>query len=575
MWRLAPSGFDAHGNPIFKEWQKLLTDPVFDGPRGQARPTPIHGGNELADQFISDWCQADGSAADGFYVQARGRQELQRQRRRAAQDLPLRPRRQRRLPARSGAPAAPRCKRLAKPGEMYGAMRIQPADQRAAQRRRPVALRRAALHRGRPVRGHRSSPTAGGSGPTTPGLYPQPGEFFAGIVFPNTANGQDLLRDGQVHADALRGRGLVAEGEPGAAADDRAEDRDDRRRRRSPRRRRSRSACAAARARRRLARFAPALGGAVLDGSLDRLGVVRAGTLRRPTRTRRSRCAASTIPSTSTCAGTPGCRRSSTPKPLPPLERIFTHDQLADTLSFYFQGDANAKPGGPPEGRPGDVRFVFGVFKDGEHGRARGRRHVPAVARPGEAVAAGLPHAGRQAAFAHVGAGGGGASSCHALDADGKGFVLVAAIPRARHPALPQPFAGGLRTLVNFEATFGGHNKFWWANSDGSASRETYDEPTEARLYPGSWAPAQFQGTRGRRASSATGWSAARSAAPARRSSTGTPTARCPAPTRTGRRPCANSAKPPTYPPDDGKVDPEGELQRRDDPRLLARSEVR
>jgi hypothetical protein len=47
--------------------------------------------------------------------------------------------------------------------------------------------------------------------------------------------------------------------------------------------------------------------------------------------------------------------------------------------------------------------------------------------------------------------------------------------------------------MVNFEATFSGHNKFWWANRDGSASRETYDEPTEARLYPGSWAPAQFQ----------------------------------------------------------------------------------
>ena len=30
------------------------------------------------------------------------------------------------------------------------------------------------------------------------------------------------------------------------------------------------------------------------------------------------------------------------------------------------------------------------------------------------------------------------------------------------------------------------------ANSDGSASRETYDEPTEARIYAGSWAPIQF-----------------------------------------------------------------------------------
>jgi len=48
--------------------------------------------------------------------------------------------------------------------------------------------------------------------------------------------------------------------------------------------------------------------------------------------------------------------------------------------------------------------------------------------------------------------------------------------------------------MIDFEATFAGHNKFWWANADGSASRETYDEPTEARLYPTAWAPLQFQG---------------------------------------------------------------------------------
>jgi hypothetical protein len=48
--------------------------------------------------------------------------------------------------------------------------------------------------------------------------------------------------------------------------------------------------------------------------------------------------------------------------------------------------------------------------------------------------------------------------------------------------------------MVDFEATLGGHDKFWWANSDGSASSMTYDEPTEARFYPGAWAPAGFQG---------------------------------------------------------------------------------
>jgi len=51
--------------------------------------------------------------------------------------------------------------------------------------------------------------------------------------------------------------------------------------------------------------------------------------------------------------------------------------------------------------------------------------------------------------------------------------------------------------MVNFDANLGGHDRFWWANSDGSASTETYDEPSEARLYPGSWAPARFEGVGG------------------------------------------------------------------------------
>ncbi|HSI36942.1 MAG TPA: hypothetical protein VK986_25370, partial [Tepidisphaeraceae bacterium] len=85
-----------------------------------------------------------------------------------------------------------------------------------------------------------------------------------------------------------------------------------------------------------------------------------------------------------------------------------------------------------------------------------------------------------------------GVSVGHAIDADGKGFVIAASIPRAALPALKTPFGPDLRTMVNFDANLGGHDRFWWANRDGSANRETYDEPSEARLYPGSWAPAQF-----------------------------------------------------------------------------------
>ena len=70
-WRLAPSSFDSHGNPVFGPWQKLLTDPVFVA-RTEGKADAVHGGNELAEKFSSDWMQVDGSLTDGFYVQARG-----------------------------------------------------------------------------------------------------------------------------------------------------------------------------------------------------------------------------------------------------------------------------------------------------------------------------------------------------------------------------------------------------------------------------------------------------------------------------------------------------------------------
>jgi len=46
--------------------------------------------------------------------------------------------------------------------------------------------------------------------------------------------------------------------------------------------------------------------------------------------------------------------------------------------------------------------------------------------------------------------------------------------------------------LVNFDANIGGMDRFWWANSDGSANTEAYDEPSAALLCPGSWTPARF-----------------------------------------------------------------------------------
>ena len=88
VWRLAPAGADSHGNPVYKEWTKLLTDPVFAA-RAAGTADTLHGGNELAETYTSDWMGADGSMADGLYVQARGGRNFQRQRRRAAPDQPV------------------------------------------------------------------------------------------------------------------------------------------------------------------------------------------------------------------------------------------------------------------------------------------------------------------------------------------------------------------------------------------------------------------------------------------------------------------------------------------------------
>jgi hypothetical protein len=180
------------------------------------------------------------------------------------------------------------------------------------------------------------------------------------------------------------------------------------------------------------------------------------------------------------------------PKELQPIERMFTHDRLADTLSFYIQGDPAAASGGPPEGRSGDARLVFGIFKDGDKVRPVALGMYPHWDGPSTARPQTYATPTGKAAFEHV-APLSGADLAWFRDIDSQGFVLLAGIPRKAIPSIPE-FSDKLRTMVNFEATFGGHNKFWWANRDGSASRETYDEPTEARLYPGSWAPAEFQG---------------------------------------------------------------------------------
>jgi hypothetical protein len=484
VWRAAPSGFDAHGNPVFERWEKVLTDPVFTA-RAENRADALHGGNELDDRFSSDWMQVDGLPGEGYYVQARGGRSFtanfgaQHKISRYVPDGKNGFRLKWRV-GRSAMRAAP------ERGELEGAMRIfKPINGLLSvidQSRSGVALYTdEGLYVDTlfpPVR-------------VRAGLYHQPGEFFAGTVYANAQNGKIYYatgkytpflyeiegwsaRENPVRPLAL-GRRLVSIGvaqiaDPPEIA----------------------LALRGGAGVARLARFAPALGGVALDGSPagweSAPAAIFSSSKEKTVEVRTLYTPDALLLRWHVRAG--GVFK---PAPLPAApERIWTHNQEADTVGFYIQGDPGAPAKGPDIGRPGDARFVFGIFNDA------GKPRVAALGMyPHYPLAGASPQVYRtpvgEAAFAHV-AEISGVKTGHAIDADGRGFVIAASIPRAALPALKTPFGADLKTLVNFDANLGGHDRFWWADTDGSANRETYDEPSEARLYPGSWAPARFQG---------------------------------------------------------------------------------
>jgi len=171
------------------------------------------------------------------------------------------------------------------------------------------------------------------------------------------------------------------------------------------------------------------------------------------------------------------------------LVRLFTHERGADAVSFYLQSDPEAAPGGD-DGRPGDVRVVMAVVKEGKALRpaavgmyttwtGAGANPVTYASPTGKAV------------FAHVGSVE-RAKLGHEIDADGKGFVLAAGLPRTALGVKP-PFGDGFRTAADFSATFGGRTAVWWVNAGGRNVSLTTDEPSEARLYPGAYAQARFE----------------------------------------------------------------------------------
>ncbi len=479
-WRLPMTRLDARGIPEFGPWQKLFSDPVFAA-IAAGKATALYGANELTDRYTSDWAQLDGTPDQGFWITARGGRNFSANH--AAQEkvcayVP---------DGKGGMRLRWRVGRAAvtgnvQPGETMGAMHIRAPINGLLpvidQTRCGVLLYNLdGLY----------VDTLFPPGGSRLGIYDLPGEFFSGMVYADPKDGgifvgvgKDTpllfrcvgwsLKDNPVRTlAALQGQveitlaqiasppevALALRGGAGAA---------------------------------RLARFAPAFGGVTHDDSLtgweqsepvvfkaDQERAVEARCLWDPQHLHLRFHVRTGAPFS--------------PRALKPIERVFAHDRASDAVSFYLQGDPAAKPGGDKNGRPGDVRVVLGLFDDGGKARPAAIGFHPHWPGAGASPASYQTPVGK-AQFAHVGELAGAVLGGRP-DADGKGYVVSVTIPRAAIPGLPV-LSPALRTTVDFEVTLGGHQKLWWADSDGSASRETFDEPSEARLYPGAWAPAEF-----------------------------------------------------------------------------------
>ncbi len=492
VWRLTPQSFDSHGNPVFAAdgWKKLLTDPILDA-RKQGTATATFGGNEIGDRFSSAWAMVAGSVKDGFYVNARGPD--------LGANFGAQQKLSRYLPdGKGGYALAWRVGRVAihgtaDEGEVYGSIHVTAPIggliTQVDQSRMGMVLY---TEDGMYV--DTLFPDERKTGGKTMGPYNLPGEFFTGYAFANTANGKVCFALGKTTPMIFEAENWTTTANPthpletmqktvSIAASQIAT---------AP------EFALAVRKQRgggtttHVAHFTPMPGGGPsLDGSMLGWEICEPVAFSADAKqTVEVRCGFD--PERLYLRWHVRLGRKFEAKPLDPADRIFTHDREADTMSFYIQGDANAKPAINGSTRAGDARFVFGLFKVNDQLRPVALAMLP------KWFGAGKPSpltyrtpAGGAAVFEHVGLLN-AAKLGHVMDPDGEGFVIAAAIPRSSVPVLPA-FDSEFRTQVDYDATFGGHNRVWWSNADGSATRETYDEPTEARLYPGAWSQALFE----------------------------------------------------------------------------------
>lgn len=480
IWRMAPTGIDEHGNLILGTWEKLLTDPVMAA-KANGTADLLHGGNEYASVFDSAWRSVVGTPETGYFVDARGgnissnfgvEQKISRYLPDGKGGYQLRWRVGRCASIQGGAASMIGSIFVSPPA--YGLIAVMDQSRAGAY----IYTAEDGLYVDTlMLEGARARETIYGSG----------GEFFAGQTFLNKQNGKVYLAWGKNTPALYEIQGWAADAgirpittlpkSITITARDIA----------SPVEMALRVRGGAGKA--KAARFLPAAGGApALDGSIEGWEGCEPVSFGEGVNTVQVRGMYG--PDTIYLRWQVRSESPINIRPLHPADRIFTHDRGADTVGFYLQGDPNAT-GKTPGGRPGDMRVIFGLFDDNGNVGPAALGLYPKW--DGKAPASKLTYGSvmGSVSFAHAGLLN-EVQMGYTLDADNKGFVLAAALPRSVLPALMPNLTESFRTLVNFDVNYGGNKKLWWSNADGTANRETNDEPTEARLYPGCWAQVSF-----------------------------------------------------------------------------------
>jgi hypothetical protein len=487
-WRLVPADFDEHGNPIFAgaPWEHLFDNPVLQA-RAEGKADALHGGNEIYPPAFGDWSHADGLMEEGFVVNYRGgapygaNKSAQHKICRYVPD-----------PEVEGFRMQWRVGRvsfgLPRAGEIISPMRPhRPVGGLIGVMDASWATYHVYTEDGLWVES--LFPHRGRFGLDRLGTFGQPGEHFHnGFHYLHPENGKVYVSIGKVTPYLFEVENWTGQQNPVrrlTTVQETVRIRASQIARPPEEALRVRGGAGKA----PVAKFYPATGGVALDGSMAGWGSADPVIFRSAEQQVRVRCMYD--PDHLYLRWHVRTGTEYEPQSLADVRRLFTHDREGTTVSFYLQADPDAPAGGPVAGRPGDVRFVFGLSAEDGRIQPRALGLYPEWSGPGEGHSFTYGSPVGEAAFEHVGPVE-SARTGHRIDEDGKGFVLAAALPRKVFPdALPE-FSGDLKTMVDFSATIKGHSKFWWANMDGSAGTETYDEPSEARLYPGAWAQVQF-----------------------------------------------------------------------------------